>query len=100
MTAGGDEVQVAADGGLGGVDVAEIVGAVDDPELPVARGEIQNLLVLGQNDERRHQHFGMNRNNILSAEFPAACAGTAWAGSGATRAAARTPARIHPLRAS
>src|SRR6266851_9218296 len=43
----GDEVQIAADAGLGWMHVAEVVRAIDDPEFLVAGGEIENLLVLG-----------------------------------------------------
>ena len=65
MAARGDEVQVAADAGLGGVDVAEVVRPVDDPEFLVAGREIENLLVLGQNDERRKPEFGVDGNDVF-----------------------------------
>ena len=39
MTSGGDEIQVAAYAGLRGMDVTEIVRAIDDPKLFVAGGE-------------------------------------------------------------
>jgi hypothetical protein len=48
MACGGDEVQVAADAGLGRVDIAEIVRTVDDPEFLVSGREIENLLVIGR----------------------------------------------------
>ena len=47
VSARGDEIQIAANAGLGRVDVAEVVRAVDDPEFFIAGGEIENLLVLG-----------------------------------------------------
>ncbi len=52
VAASGDEIQIAADAGLGRVNVAEVVRPVDDPEFLVAGGEIENLLVLGKDDER------------------------------------------------
>ena len=52
VAASGYEIQIAADTGLGRVDVAEVVRPVDDPEFLVAGGEIENLLVLGKDDER------------------------------------------------
>src|ERR1700678_861562 len=51
VPARGDEVQVAADAGLGRVNVAKVVRAIDDPEFLVAGSEIEDLFVLGQNDE-------------------------------------------------
>ena len=39
VSAGGDEIEVAANAGLRRMDVAEIVRAVDDPEFFVAGGE-------------------------------------------------------------
>src|SRR5580704_10815068 len=47
VAAGGNQVQVAANAGLGGMNVAEVVRAVDDPEFLVAGGEIEDLFVLG-----------------------------------------------------
>ena len=47
VAAGGDEIQIAANAGLGRVDVAEVVRAVDDPEFLVAGGEIEDLFVFG-----------------------------------------------------
>ena len=52
VAAGRDEIQVAADSGLRGMDVAEIVRSVDDPEFLVAGREVENLFFLGQDDER------------------------------------------------
>ena len=65
VAARGDEIQIAADAGLGRVDVAEVVRAVDDPEFLVAGGEIENLLVLGKNDERRKPELGANGDNVF-----------------------------------
>src|SRR6516165_10592491 len=67
MTTRGDEVEVAADSGLGGVDVAEVVHTVDDPELPVAGCEVENLLVVRQNDQGREPQFGMHRHDVFTA---------------------------------
>ena len=47
VAAGRDEVEIAANAGLGRVDVAEVVRAVDDPEFLVAGGEIEDLFVVG-----------------------------------------------------
>ena len=65
VAACGDEVQIAADAGLGGMNVAEIVGPVDDPEVLVAGGEIENLLVLGKHDERRKAELGADGDNVF-----------------------------------
>src|SRR5208283_2093174 len=65
VSARGDEVQIAADAGLGWMDVAKVVRAIDDPEFLVAGGEIQNLFILGQDDERRKSEFGVDGNNVL-----------------------------------
>ena len=77
MAAGGDEVEVAADAGLGRVHVAEVVGAVDDPEFAVAGREVEDLLVVGQHDERRKAEFGMDRNDVLLAVLDDAGPGSA-----------------------
>src|ERR1700733_10829084 len=61
----GDEVQIAADSGLGRVNVAEVVRAVYDPELFVAGREIEDLFVLRQNNERRKAELGANGDNIF-----------------------------------
>jgi len=52
MATRSNQIQIAANARLSGMHVAEIVGAVDDPEFLVARREIENLFVLGQDDER------------------------------------------------
>ena len=67
MAAGGDEVEVAANASLRRMDVAEVVRAIDDPELAVAGGEVENLLVIGQDDERRKAQLGMDRNDVFLA---------------------------------
>ena len=65
MAAGGDEIQVAADAGLGRVNVAEVVRAVDDPEFLVAGGEIENLLVIGKDDQRGEAELGADGNDVF-----------------------------------
>ena len=65
MAARGDEVQVAADAGFCGMDVAQVVRAVDDPEFLVAGGEIEDLLILGENDQGREAQLRANRNDVL-----------------------------------
>ena len=69
MAASGDEIQVAADAGLGRVDVAEIVRAVDDPEFFVAGGEIENLLVIGKDDERREAQLRADGDDVFFGVF-------------------------------
>src|SRR5262249_33958807 len=73
MAARGDEVKVAADAGLGGVYVAEIVRAVDDPEFLVPRREIEDLLVFRKHDERRKAQLGMDIDDVLLSVFNDAC---------------------------
>src|ERR1700740_833494 len=46
VSTGGDEVQIAADAGLGWMYVAQVVRTIDDPEFPVAGSEIENLFLL------------------------------------------------------
>src|ERR1700723_4601837 len=46
-----DQIQIAADARLGWMNVTEVVCAVDDPEFLVSGGEIENLLILGKNDQ-------------------------------------------------
>ena len=53
MAACGDEIEVAADAGLRRMDIAQVVGAIDDPEFPVPGGEVEYFFLVGQNDERR-----------------------------------------------
>src|SRR6516162_2499621 len=65
VAARGDEVQIAADAGLGRMDVTKVVRTVDDPEFLVTRGEIQDLLVLGQDDERREPELGVDLDNVF-----------------------------------
>ena len=65
MTACGDEIQIAADTGLRRMDITQIVRTVDDPELLVAGGEVENLLILGKNNERRKAELGPNGDDIF-----------------------------------
>ena len=37
MAAGSNQVEVAVNAGLGGVNIAKIVGSVDDPRTPCRR---------------------------------------------------------------
>ena len=64
MTACGYQVQIAANAGLGRMDVAEVVSAVDDPELRVAGREVEDLLVLRQDNESRKPQLGMNGHDV------------------------------------
>src|SRR5579885_586124 len=65
MAAGGDEIQVAANAGLGGMDVAEIVSAIDNPKFSVAGGEVENLFFLGQDDECQEAQFRLYWNDVI-----------------------------------
>ena len=85
MAARGNEVQIAADAGLGRMHVAEVVRAIDDPEFLVAGGEVENLFVFGKDDERRKAELGADRNNVFlrilhdtRAASVAACVVEAW----------------------
>src|SRR5882724_624487 len=60
VTARGYEVEIAADSGLGRMEVAKVVSAVDDPKLLVPCREVENLFVGGQNDERGKANLGAN----------------------------------------
>src|SRR5215471_6131897 len=48
------------------MDVAEIMPAVYDPELLVAGGEVQNLFVVGENDECGEAQFGAHGNDLFA----------------------------------
>src|SRR5207302_9744343 len=62
-------MQVASNSRLCGMDVAEIVYAVDDPELFVAGRKVQNVFVRRQDNERGKATFGADRDDILPREF-------------------------------
>ena len=65
VTTRGNEIEIAANAGLGRVDVAEVVGAVDDPEFLVAGGEIEDLFVFGKDDECGEAELRANGNNVF-----------------------------------
>src|SRR5271170_195870 len=65
MPARRDEVQIAANAGLGRVNIAKVMRSVDDPELLVAGGEVENLLVFGQDDECRKPQLGVDGDNVF-----------------------------------
>ena len=48
-----------------GMDVTEVVRAIDDPEFLVAGREIENLLVVRKHDECGETKFGANRDDVL-----------------------------------
>ena len=58
--------------------IHHVLIAVDDPELFIARREVQDLLVVGENDERREAELGPYRDNVLArvADHPRAFAGS------------------------
>ena len=57
MAAGGHEIQIGRDAGLGGLDVGEILTAGDDPELLVATDEVQDLFLVRKNHHRGEAHL-------------------------------------------
>ena len=60
-----NEVQVAANAGLRGMHVAQIVRPVDDPEFLVSGGEVEDLFILGKNDQGREAQLRANRHNVF-----------------------------------
>src|SRR5947208_17085267 len=62
-------MQVASNPRLCGMDVAEIVYAVDDPELFVAGRKVQNVFVRRQDNERGQANFGADRDDLLLRGF-------------------------------
>ena len=48
------------------MDVAEIVRAVDDPEFFVAGREVEDLFVVGENDECRKTQLGTDGNDFFA----------------------------------
>src|SRR6266849_5423926 len=65
MAGGGDEVEVGANSRLRRMNVAKVVRSVDDPEVLLPSGKIQNFLALRQHNERREADFGVDRDNVL-----------------------------------
>ena len=65
VSARGNQVQIAANAGLGRMNVAEVVGPIDDPEFLVAGSEVEDLLVIRKDDQRREPEFGANGNDIF-----------------------------------
>jgi len=59
-----DEIHVAAYCGLGGVEIAKVVDAVDDPKVFVADGEVQDFLIRRKHDERGELNLGPNGNDV------------------------------------
>jgi hypothetical protein len=51
-------------GGGGRVQVAQVVGTVDDPVVLVAGSEVENVLVGGQNDQGGEVQLGMDFDDI------------------------------------
>jgi hypothetical protein len=47
------------------MDIAQVMNAVDNPELLVAGSEIENFLVLGKNDKRRESELGADLDDVL-----------------------------------
>jgi len=45
--------------------VTQVVGAIDDPEFFIPGGEIEDLFVLGKDDERRKAELGPHGNNVF-----------------------------------
>ena len=58
------QVHVAANSGLGRMEIAEVVDAVDDPKILVAYGEVENLFIRRQHNERSEANLGSNGDNV------------------------------------
>src|SRR5260370_6496616 len=58
-------MKIAANAGVRWVDIAQVVGSIDDPKLLVASSEVENLLALRKDNERAKPNFCPNRNNLL-----------------------------------
>jgi len=65
VASGGDEIQVAANPGLPRMNVAKVVHAVDNPVFLVAGREIEDLLLLGKDDQRREPQLCAYRDNVF-----------------------------------
>ena len=64
MAARGDQVEVALDVAAARVQVAQVVGTVDDPVVLVAGGEVENVLVRGQNDQGGEAQLGVDFDDV------------------------------------
>src|ERR1700694_5503268 len=60
-----DERDIGAAVGLGGLDVAEVLDAFDDPEILVTHHEVQNLLRSGQDDQGGKADLRLDRANEI-----------------------------------
>ena len=67
MAGGGDEIEIAANAGLGRMHVAKVVSTINNPEFFIPGGEIENLFVLWENDERRKAELGAHGDNVFPA---------------------------------
>ena len=67
MAAGCDEVQIASNADLGGMDVAEVVRAVDNPEFlsPVVKSRISSFS--GRTISVEKRSFAFTRNDVVGA---------------------------------
>ena len=62
--AGRYQVHVAANSGLGRMQIAQVVDAVDDPKIFVTYGEVENLFIRRQHNERGEANLGSNGDNV------------------------------------
>src|SRR5215467_5401709 len=76
-------MKVAANSCLCGMDIAEIVRSINDPEFFVASCIIQNLFVLLQDNQGRKTEFCSHRNNVLLGILH--CPGAPWVCLGGCR---------------
>src|SRR3984893_4589883 len=56
------------------MEVAQIMLAVDDPELFVAGGSVENFFVRWQDDKRREADLGMDRDDVRLGILHRSCA--------------------------
>ena len=58
-------MKVAVNAGLRRMDIAQIVGSIDDPKFLVSSSEVENLLALRKDNERGKSNFCADGNNFL-----------------------------------
>ena len=62
----GNEIEVAVDAFLGGMEEAVVAHGVDDPEVLVAGGDLQNLFGAGKLDQRGIPHLGVDADDVVA----------------------------------
>src|SRR6185437_7579403 len=64
MAACSDQIQIAANPLLRWMQIAKVVGSIDDPKLPVPGSGVEDLFVGGKDNERRETDLRVNGNNV------------------------------------